>query len=625
MKKLDDLPQSIQRGISPEMSLVTYEGLSTQLGKNQTPNDLLLPIHKPNDDDSGMNFGVMFYNHDQFHDRYEVYPHKINFKKDRETLVVGKTTYTANLSRYLKETKITYSLRLTKGISSPLFVPFVDDVFLVLDPINDTNQSDNPPLIVDDDDDEDNFKSELLAYNKQKVKNYIEIPDKYFEPPMEEVSDFEEDEGLKQLFEPSKRVVVQTVPTREEAEAFNEVAGQTQQTSLVSFDKKNDPVYQAQEDFLKMYPQAGGNMDTFDYLSHGMIPPTEEEVDLTDPKQLKLDQDFNGYIVEDIDENDTIPLDDVYVTFEENNGEHLCIIASDLPPKSEYRSLKTKIDNKDREVLVNDIEIELTPEDEAELNVNIFDTPKGMKMKPTDSRKYCEDHKDWNCGHFIGWSLCKYPIPDPIPDEHMHFKKSFKTQKAWRKEARWSCNCGGDIQYHLDKELEQGVELTSKHSLAFDKPLFDLVEEIDEEGVEINDTEYGDIFETPKESLSDILEEHSNDYFRGKSIFVDGDKYTFGNLRPEYKEGYERLGQKSLVDQVADDEIKSLRNSKRSSFTRFKSKSNKRDRTKLDNRRQSEYHGLMVGEQLYLPYNKVKPTVNRSIDANVPLYIRKVV
>jgi hypothetical protein len=97
MNKLDELPNSITRGLNPEMSMVTYEGLSTQLGKAETPNDLLLPIYQPSND-SGMNFGVMFYNHDHFNDRYEINPHKVNFKKDRDTFCVGKTNYRCSFS-----------------------------------------------------------------------------------------------------------------------------------------------------------------------------------------------------------------------------------------------------------------------------------------------------------------------------------------------------------------------------------------------------------------------------------------------------------------------------------------------------------------------------------------------
>ena len=78
----------------------------------------------------------MFYNHKEFDDHYEVNPHKINFGKDRDTLQIGSTLYTAKIRRYVKDTKTSYTLQLTKGQQSPLFVPYKEDIFLVLEPLN---------------------------------------------------------------------------------------------------------------------------------------------------------------------------------------------------------------------------------------------------------------------------------------------------------------------------------------------------------------------------------------------------------------------------------------------------------------------------------------------------------
>ena len=127
-KQLEKLPKTIRDSINTNASKMTYEGLSAKLGTDL--NDLV--AHKPT---NGLTFSVMFHNHDEFSDHYEVYPHKVNFGKDRETLQIGSTLYSTKIRRYVKDTRLTYTLQLVKGQLSPLFVPYKDDIFLVLEPL----------------------------------------------------------------------------------------------------------------------------------------------------------------------------------------------------------------------------------------------------------------------------------------------------------------------------------------------------------------------------------------------------------------------------------------------------------------------------------------------------------
>ncbi len=167
MTKIDELkniPYSIRSGLMPK-SIVTFEGLSIKLDVSRQKNSDLsngLSIYNPIDEDDGLNFGVMFYEHDNFKDTYEVHPHKLNFDKDRETLCVGSTHYPANIGRFKKGTEEkNYTLKLNKNVRSPLFVPSnhkETEFFLVLFPLDDLR--DDPPLIIDEDNVDDNARSE---------------------------------------------------------------------------------------------------------------------------------------------------------------------------------------------------------------------------------------------------------------------------------------------------------------------------------------------------------------------------------------------------------------------------------------------------------------------------------
>lgn len=128
-KQLESLPKTLREKFDTKTSKITYEGLSAKLGTDL--NDLV--VHKPT---NGLTFSVMFYDHDEFNDRYEVYPHKVNFGKDRKTLQIGSTQFSTKIKRYVKDTRVTYTLQLKKGQLSPLFVPYKDDIFLVLEPLN---------------------------------------------------------------------------------------------------------------------------------------------------------------------------------------------------------------------------------------------------------------------------------------------------------------------------------------------------------------------------------------------------------------------------------------------------------------------------------------------------------
>jgi hypothetical protein len=176
-KQLNELPHSLRSGLMPKKSILTYEGLTTKLDVSRIKNSDLskgLPIYRPLED-SGLEFGVMFFEHDNFRDTYEVNPHKINFDKDREALCIGSTLYTTNIRRYVKGTVTnTYTLKLNKNVRSPLFVPYQPNNFLVLEPLN--NQSDDPPLILDNDVDP---PDDMLIINGRKPDE--DLPGRLFE------------------------------------------------------------------------------------------------------------------------------------------------------------------------------------------------------------------------------------------------------------------------------------------------------------------------------------------------------------------------------------------------------------------------------------------------------------
>lgn len=179
-EQLEKLPKTIRDNIDAQSSKVTYEGLSTKPDKDLSD----LVVYKPT---NGMTFGVMFYDHDEFNDTYEVNPHKVNFGKDRETLQIGSTIYTAKIRRYVKDTRITYTLQLAKGSSSPLFVPYKEDVFLVLEPIKPNRIVEEPPLV------DEPVDTEVNPYKEWKNRKDDPIP----------IDDLEEevDEKLEDLFE----------------------------------------------------------------------------------------------------------------------------------------------------------------------------------------------------------------------------------------------------------------------------------------------------------------------------------------------------------------------------------------------------------------------------------------
>ena len=61
--ELKNIPYSIRSGLMPK-SVVTFEGLSTKLDVSRRKNHDLsngLEIYKPEPEDDGLNFGVMFY------------------------------------------------------------------------------------------------------------------------------------------------------------------------------------------------------------------------------------------------------------------------------------------------------------------------------------------------------------------------------------------------------------------------------------------------------------------------------------------------------------------------------------------------------------------------------------
>lgn len=209
--ELKNIPYSIRSGLMPK-SVVTFEGLSTKLDVSRQKNSDLsngLSIYNPIDEDDGLNFGVMFYEHDNFKDTFQVNPHKINFDKDRETLCVGSTHYPANIGRFKKGTEEkNYTLKLNKNVRSPLFVPSnhkETEFFLVLFPLDDLR--DDPPLIFDEDDVGDNARSEP----QKIVDDFVNELDR-----IEEEIDLLEDEPDQPNVVIEKPLSVQTVQTKDE-------------------------------------------------------------------------------------------------------------------------------------------------------------------------------------------------------------------------------------------------------------------------------------------------------------------------------------------------------------------------------------------------------------------------
>ena len=201
--ELKEIPYSIRSGLMPK-SIVTFEGLSTKLDVSRQKNSDLsngLSIYNPIDEDDGLNFGVMFYKHDNFKDTYQVNPHKINFDKDRSTLCVGSTHYPADIGRFKKGTEEkNYTLKLNKNVRSPLFVPTTHkeiEFFLVLFPLD--NEHDDPPLIIDEDSVDDNARKEP----QKVVVNGVLLGD---DPDQEDVV----------IEKPRLEEVVHTVQTKQE-------------------------------------------------------------------------------------------------------------------------------------------------------------------------------------------------------------------------------------------------------------------------------------------------------------------------------------------------------------------------------------------------------------------------
>jgi len=200
-EQLKALPKTIRDNINANATKITYEGLSAKFGKE--PSDLV--VYKPTT--NGTNFGVMFYNHDKFNDTYEVNPHKVNFSKDRETLQIGSTSYTAKIRRYVKETRMTYTLKLVKGEASPLFVPYKEDIFLVLEPIVHTaepNPNQKPTSDYSDLDKRmktfyDEQDEEIAKSNTEKLTEFEQRPQ--VESDFDDEEEVDDDPSLQSLFE----------------------------------------------------------------------------------------------------------------------------------------------------------------------------------------------------------------------------------------------------------------------------------------------------------------------------------------------------------------------------------------------------------------------------------------
>lgn len=84
---------------------------------------------------TGNNIGAMFYDHDEFSSGLSVNPHKVNFSKDRDELQIGGSLFNARIRRMVNDTIECYTLQTKRGQKSPLFIPYKDNAFLVLEPL----------------------------------------------------------------------------------------------------------------------------------------------------------------------------------------------------------------------------------------------------------------------------------------------------------------------------------------------------------------------------------------------------------------------------------------------------------------------------------------------------------
>lgn len=118
-KQLQQLPKTIRNNINSDP--VSLEGI----GYGEVE-------YYPS---TGNNIGAMFFDHEEFVKSFPVNPHKVNFGKDRDELQIGGTMYHARIRRMVNETVECYTFQTKRGQTSPLFIPYKDNAFLVLEPL----------------------------------------------------------------------------------------------------------------------------------------------------------------------------------------------------------------------------------------------------------------------------------------------------------------------------------------------------------------------------------------------------------------------------------------------------------------------------------------------------------
>lgn len=496
---LDDLPNSIINKVSVKPRKLSINGMQSR-HPDQTPNDL---IYYPPIDNNGNNLGVMIYGHEKFKNDYLVHPHTVNFKKrDRDTFHIGKCDYATTINRYLKERKDIYSLNISKKSDnvSPLFVPYIDNVFLVIIPTNATDQFftdyDNPPL-VEDDNDTDGGLFGVMQQTQQKSRGYISdddpnnvsdewLDDSYIPPTHRRVSFENVDED---------GIPVDTSEENQLMALFKEhemVHNDSETKAVVVYDHMNDPNYRGTKKFLEKHPKAGYKMNREQFLKEKSFQKNTDIIPEDQPSEEDHINKFyrdnpvpiiesQGYTIEDIDEGEYFDPNQSYITWEEENGEYVCYPQIEKPNPVNMIGREVIVDDHeiDNEVIEHEYDKRLFTDEEiiidgklrnqtsladfdemVEAQSNIFELPDNYDMYCKPDPIYCDVHKVWDCSddhiqssdNEPSWHVCRHPYPEPTLEEANI--RYYKNYTQWRREARWTCACGGNIQWHLDKENE---------------------------------------------------------------------------------------------------------------------------------------------------------------------------